>query len=312
MFLFHRLLVNCVFAPDGGGGAPPAPAAAPPAAVTAPAGATPPAGGAPTPTPPAGAAPVFAETLPADLREMALFKDIKDLDGLARSYAGAAKMVGMDKGRIVALPAEGDEAGFAELYAKLGRPEAPDKYGFKPPEGITVDAKLQEGFAKTAHQLGLNVKQAEGLYAWWNGEGKAAGEVIAARNAQALQAGEAALKTEFGAAYTQNMDLAHKALAHYGTPALNAELEHTGDGNRPEVVKMFAKLGRQLSEDGILGKGGGGGDQLASPTEAKQQINALRADKGFSAAYNNSRDPGHADAVARMQKLYEQAHPTIA
>jgi hypothetical protein len=319
MRIFKHWFLAIVMAPDGsaggGGGAAAAPAAggaaagagaAPGAAESAGAGGAA-AGGAP-------AAPQisFADSLPADLKEMAVFKDIKDLDGLARSYANAAKMVGLDKGRIVALPADGDDAAWTEMYAKLGRPAEPKEYGFKPPEGVTVDEKLQENFANTAHKLGLSTKQANELYAWWNGEAAQARGALQAQTAQAEEAATTSLKSEWGAAYPQNLDLAKKALAHYGNDEVRAELEKSGIGNNPALIKVFHKMGMALSEDGLIGKGGGGGEQISSPTEARQQINALRADKAFSAAYLDKSHAGHKEAVAKMAALHQQAYPEPA
>jgi hypothetical protein len=316
MRLFKTWLLSTVYSPDGGtgagGGAPapagtgagaPAAAAPPAAAAAAPAGGAA-GGGAP-------AAPVFADTLPADLRESAVFKDIKDLDGLARSYASAAKMVGMDKGRVVALPGTADDPAWKDVFDKLGRPADPKDYGFKAPEGLAVDAKLQEGFAKTAHELGLNTTQANKLYEWWNGQATEAQKALAGQGAAAQEAATAALKTEWGAAFDQNLDLAKKAVAHYGSDKLQAEL-NAGQGNNVEIIKVFAKLGRGLSEDGLIGKGGPGGEPIASPTEARQQIAAKQADKVFMAAYQDKRHPEHANAVDAMQKLYAQAYPERA
>jgi hypothetical protein len=253
----------------------------------------------------------FAESLPPDLRESPIFKDIKTLDGLARSYASAAKMVGMDKAQVVALPAEGDEAAWKDVYAKLGRPEDAKGYGFKPPEGVQVDAKLQDSFASTAHELGLSTKQANALYAWWNGQAGEARTATAAQQAAAEQAATATLKTEWGAAYDQNLGLAKNALAHYGNDDVRAELEKSGIGNNPALIKVFAKMGAQLSEDGLVGKGGsGGGGMINSPAEAKQQIAALRADPAFAKTYTDAKAPGHKEAVDKMAGLYAQAFPT--
>ena len=140
------------------------------------------------------AAPAFADSLPADLRELGVFKDIKDVDGLARSYANAAKMVGMDKARVVALPADGDADGWAKVYTALGRPDAPDKYGFTPPAGVQVDTALQSGFQAKAFEAGLSAKQANDLYAWWNGEAAKAREAMAGQSAAKMSETTTALK----------------------------------------------------------------------------------------------------------------------
>ena len=70
----------------------------------------------------------------------------------------------------------------------------------------------------------------------------------------------------------------------------------------------MVRLGMNLQEDGVIGRGGSGGT-MHSPGEARQQISALQKDAAFTKSYQDKRDPGHADAVARMKTLYEQAYP---
>jgi hypothetical protein len=55
-----------------------------------------------------------------------------EIDALAKSYINATKMIGQDK---VAIPNNNStEDQWNEVYAKLGRPESPDKY--------SLDAKI--------------------------------------------------------------------------------------------------------------------------------------------------------------------------
>ena len=299
-----------LFAPEG---APAGPAAAPAATPAAPAA---PAATPATPAATPAAKPVaFAETLPADIRGEASFRDIKDLDGLARSYLNAAKMVGLDKSRLVAIPGPDDKDGWDKVYAAIGRPEAADKYQFKAPtlpEGLKVDEKLQTAFAGKAHELGITQRQAAGLYEWWNaaraGEFTQAQETGKQRQADAMKA----LKEDKdfgGAAFDQNLDLARRGLAHYAGEELVAELERSGLGDHPALIKAFAKLGRQAQEDGVLGKGAGGAAAQKSPAEAQQEIAALRNDDQFMKAYGKKSAPGHAEAIEKMARLYEQAYP---
>jgi hypothetical protein len=75
-------------------------------------------------------------------------------------------MVGSDK---VPLPKEGatDEE-WAAFYARLDRPEAPEKYEFGAfegaPEGFSMDPEFEKAFRAEAHKLGLNKKQAAGMW----------------------------------------------------------------------------------------------------------------------------------------------------
>ena len=120
------------------------------------------------------AAPVFAETLPADIRGDAAFRDIKDLGGLAKSYLHASKLIGRDPKSVLALPGADDQKAWGEVYDRLGRPPAPDKYQLKAPtlpEGMSVNETLQKNFVAKAWELGFTDKQVGALYDWWNGQG---------------------------------------------------------------------------------------------------------------------------------------------
>lgn len=264
-----------------------------------------------------GAAPVvFADTLPEDIRNEAAFKDIKDLPGLAKGYLHAQRLIGRDPNSVVALPGPEDEAGWNGVYDRLGRPAAPDKYTLgevKLPEGLQQDERLRTQFLTNAHKVGLNNKQADALYQWYQAEVITAHQQGETAQVAAAEQAAAALKTEWGAAYEERLGLATQALSHYGDAELSAELVQTGLGNHPNIVKLFAKLGAQLQEDGLIGKGGGGGGAL-SPTEARQQINALYAnsDPAFLEAYRDKSKPGHKEAVERMRALHEAAYPPPA
>lgn len=300
-------------APADAGGA--APAAAPAASPAG--GAATPAAAAPAAAAPAGSAQVpFAETLPEDIRGEAVFRDIKDLAGLARSYHSAAKMIGGRPQDLIKVPGPDDAEGHAVVWEKLGRPadakgyELPDP---KLPEGVAVDTALRDGFAGKAHELGLTKKQAGALYDWWN---TSMGGMATARTQAMTQANEAAvqgLAQEWGAAKDERLADAKAAVQHYGGEDVLTTLEtvRTADGvllgNLPQLAKVFANLGKQLREDGLVGRGGG--DAAMSPAEAQQEINALNADKQFMAAYVNKHAPGHADAVAKMTRLYAFRHP---
>lgn len=262
----------------------------------------------------AAAQPAFAESLPEAIRGEAAFRDIKSLDALANSYLHAQKLIGADPNQVLRLPAAGDDAAMEGVWTKLGRPEKADGYKFtdtRLPEGMTVDETLKTGFQAAAHKAGLSDKQADGLYQWWNsqvGERFTAG---AAETARAHQAAEQGLRQEWGAAFDQNLNNARQAVEHYGGAKLKAELEASGMGNHPELAKVFAKMGANLQEDGLIGRGGGGGG-INSPGEARQQIAGLQQDPVFVKAWTDKKNSGHADAVARMAGLYAQAYPEQA
>ncbi|SYA20142.1 Uncharacterised protein [Klebsiella pneumoniae] len=51
---------------------------------------------------------------------------------------------------------------------------------------------------------------------------------------------------------TANLGVAQRALDTFGTPALKEYLNGTGLGNHPELVKAFVKVGKAMSEDGVV------------------------------------------------------------
>lgn len=52
-----------------------------------------------------------------------------------------------------------------------------------------------------------------------------------------------------GANFKENAELAKRVIYRFGSESLRAELESTGLGNHPELVRMIAKIGKTMSED---------------------------------------------------------------
>jgi hypothetical protein len=51
---------------------------------------------------------------------------------------------------------------------------------------------------------------------------------------------------------TANLSAAQRALDLFGTPELKEYLNTTGLGNHPDLVKTFVKIGKAMSEDGMV------------------------------------------------------------
>lgn len=261
----------------------------------------------------------FAEQLPEDIRGDAAFKDIKDLPGLAKSYQHAAKMVGLDKARVLAMPANDDAKEWHDFANKLGRPESAEKYAIpKRADGKDYsegDVAFQKALLPALHEADLTQRQVALLVPAWNKMQDDAAAAAAKNDETARATSSEALKKEWGTAYDDKLGLAHEALVHFSGElklgdALAKELDRTKLGNSPALAKLLAHLGGNLKEDGLIGKGGsrGAAGEL-SPTEAEQQINAKRKDEKFMKAYGDKREPGHADAVKEMERLYQMKNP---
>jgi hypothetical protein len=256
----------------------------------------------------------FAEQLPPDIAADASFKDIKDLAGLAKSYHGQVKLLGVPKDQLLRLPTDDKPENWDPVYNRLGRPEKADGYKLTLPDGAKQNDAIAKPLFEAAHKLGVSQKQLDGLYTTMRTLGEQQLTAQQGQEVAAAKQSEDALRTEWGAAadqkirYSQNaMEIAAKEA---GVPYedLKAQLDKTGLGNNTALIKIFEKQAQKNQEDGIQGKATGA-DALSSPMEAKQQINALMQDTNFKAAYLTRNHAGHKDAVAKMEALYKLANP---
>lgn len=276
----------------------------------------------PKPAPAAGskeAREAFLSMLPEDIRTEATFKDIHDVGGLAKTYHSAAKMVGLDKGQVLRLPSgPDDKEGHAALRTALGVPESVDKYVIPKlgdgKEYSDGDKAFQSMVLPILHKAGVPQSAIDSIVPEWNQHlGKMRADSEAANTAELKRQSEA-FKTELGAGYEPTLQLGVDTLAYYAKqagvgPEVIKELDRDGLGARPGLAKILAHMGKQLQEDGLLGKGGGAGEGGLVPAEAKQKIAAKEGDATFMKKYRNKGEAGHAEAVAEMSALYQQAYP---
>lgn len=130
------------------------------------------------------------------------------------------------------------------------KPEgAPESYEFKAPDGVQFDDAVIGAFSEVAKELNLPQDQAQKVL-------DKMAPVIAARQDEQLQVARAewaeAAKTdkEFGGEkLTENLGTAKKALDALATPELRTLLEESGLGNHPEVIRVFYRAGKAISED---------------------------------------------------------------
>lgn len=149
-----------------------------------------------------------------------------------------------------AKPAEPGAAG--EPKAADAPAGAPEKYEFKLPDGLTMEAAGLAKYEAHFRALGLTNDQAQLLV------GQYAEQVV--QQQKSLEAeltkqtdewvNEIRNDPEFGGAkFDATVATAQKAIGHFGTPELKQWLEVTGAMNHPGLVKAFAKIGRAMSED---------------------------------------------------------------
>ena len=252
----------------------------------------------------------WMDSISEELRSDPSMANIQDLEGLAKGYVHAQRMVGSDK---VVMP--GKDASQEELdmfYNKLGRPETGEGYE-APTENmpeIPYDKELEKQFFGEAHRIGLNKQQAAALLRW---QAQSVEQQIQAQDAgyqSRMQDTEAQLRNEFGNAFDQNLEMAQNVAKEFGGDELMKVLNDTGMGNDPVVIKAFYNIAKVISNDEIIG-GGGRQTFALSPADAKHAISEKKRDPNFMKSYTDRDAIGHAEAVAEMGRLYESAYPEV-
>lgn len=256
------------------------------------------------------------ERIPESLRQEVYFKDIDSVEKLATKAFNQAKMIGRDPNQLIVIPDAKDEKATNEMWARLGRPESADKYEIpaKRADGkdYTPDDKaFQKAITPILHEAGVTQGQLAKLMPKWD----AIVDSMNAASEQATQAkfkeAETKLRAEHGAAYEDNLGMAAAALTHLTTTLkldgaqLNNELARNNLGNNPALFRIFAYLGKQLKEDGLIGKESGGHAGALTPDQAKIEIRKLESEP----AWSDAKHPQHGDAIARRKELFGMAYP---
>lgn len=152
-------------------------------------------------------------------------------------------------------PADGDKPAEKPDEKEQKQEGAPEKYEFQAAEGVELDTEALKDFEPVARDLNLTNEQAQKLV-------DAYPKILAGvqqRQAEAWQAQTEqwaadvkADKDIGGDKLTSNLSAAQRALDQFGTPELKEYLNTTGLGNHPDLVKTFVKIGKAMSEDGMV------------------------------------------------------------
>lgn len=245
----------------------------------------------------------FLDMIPEELRGEPSLQTIRDVASLAKGYVHAQKLVGGEK--IVLPGSNATDADWSAVYAKLGRPEAPDGYELKKPdlpEGFPYQEEMEKGYKETAHKLGLNAKQAAGLHEWFMQQSLGQHSQMTEQQQAAIVAGQEAIKKEWGAALPQALQSGKRLIEQFGGKEMQA-LVDAGLGDHPAFMNFVFKMAKQFGEDRI----GDRGATMVTPADALSKINLIRGDKNHP--YNQWDHPAHNQAVKELQDLYKLAYP---
>lgn len=264
------------------------------------------AGAAPTVTTPAASGNTVAPTewtsgFSDETRGYVQKKGFKDAGALADSYISLEKLHSAGPDRLLRLPEsmEGDEA--KAVWERLGKPKEAKDYALKTPE--KGDPKFTEWAQDVFHKGNLTSKQASDVQSAWN-ERMAQVQAQTAENQKtAATLAVTDLKTEWGAAFDKNKNLADQAgkVLGWSDQKLGALAMAVGP---KEAMKMLLDIGNSISESKFVG-GRPAPDGNITPEQARAELNQLYQDSAWVKRYTN----GDFDAKKRMSELQKMANP---
>lgn len=229
----------------------------------------------------------------------------KGFGDVLKTYAEAQKFIGGS----IRLPGEKDapqdrEKKLNDVYAKLGRPESPDKYDLKLPDvgGVKWDDNAVGMFKQTAHKLGLNSTQLNGLLTMYGEHLKTGLPNIEALN----QKGAQALQEHWGVNAKRNAVMAENGFKQLALAELGAEgserlldaINASGFGSNPDFVRVVARIVSETGEDKYVD----GVDNHRTDEQTDDEIRTLMGSK----EYMDDRLPGHHAAVDKVRRLFEE------
>jgi len=243
----------------------------------------------------------FKTLIPDAYKDEKALQNFQDMDGFVKSYLHSQKLVGSDKIPIPNKYATDED--WNAVYEKLGKPTSPDGYEYNLGKETKLDENSLKAFSAEAHKLGLLPKQAQGIIKYYN-DLAGVSETEANNKAEAGRTeAEKNLRKEFGSTYNDRIMAAKKlATSTLGNEFLNSTLLQDGSklGDNPTVVKAFADLAAQMSEDNIVK---GEAPAYMSNKEINRQIAVLQQP---GSAYWDKRNPNHSEAVQEVQELIKK------
>lgn len=154
-----------------------------------------------------------------------------------------------------------------EAYAKEGEATAqatkekeakakpPEKYELKLPEKSPLSQADIDKVSAIAKEKGLSNDVAQTLL---EQRSQAVAEFAAGQLTQLETKKTEWLETaktdkEYGGeAFNKNAEIASRVIARFGSEALKKDLNESGLGNHPELVRMMVKIGKEFSEDQLV------------------------------------------------------------
>lgn len=242
----------------------------------------------------------WRDLLPEDIRNEPSLANIKHFSALAKSYVHAQKAIGANKVAVPGEHATQDEKN--AFFHAIGRPDDPEKYTFKPAEGLPeqlkLDDNLMKGFREEAFRIGLTPEQ---FNAAVNFQAKIVADQIKAQEAAAdaeYESTLARLQQEYGDKFESVIAQCNKAVQTFG---IGETLKEHGLLNNYAFIKALANIGGKISETKLKGD-----PAAVVQNDPQTRINEITGN--LNDPYYNREHPLHQQRVDEVAKLVASAN----
>ncbi len=169
------------------------------------------------------------------------------------------------------------------VAATPAAPAVPEKYELKLPEGSKLDAGYVEKLSAFAKDQKFTQEQAQKLLEQTSADNLASETARAETQKKQLEEWKAGLLTQTqndpeigGANLRESVAMASRVLDLYGDAAFRKDLDDTGLGNHPGLVRTLARIGKKhLADDKMVhanaSPGGGSIEDRWYPNQTKKE-----------------------------------------
>lgn len=230
--------------------------------------------------------PAWMAQLDKDLQGNERLTQFKTIGEMGKTFL---ELEGKSKDAVFVPGEQATDEERAEFYAKLGRPEAADKYTFGKPEDLGEDVytpEIEAAIKGICFKANLTDAQAKVVNAEYTALLKQGHEIQSQQKAEqerveteALSKAVDTLKNEWkGDTFKINTELATRAFIKFGGPDAKAFIETTkinglALGDHPEFLKVFAEIGKAISDDSLnAGRDGHNNGGLSDEDKAKARF----------------------------------------
>lgn len=128
------------------------------------------------------------------------------------------------------------------------KPVVPERYDLKVAADSLLDARDVKRIETIAKTRGLSNEQAQGFLE----EQSTAYAALVDEQSTAWMSEAQSDKEIGGDAFKQSAELAKRVIDRFGSDSLKRELNRTGYGNHPELIRLFSRLGKGMSDDQLV------------------------------------------------------------